>query len=100
MWVVQVRPALRSSNETLAASMALASCRRSTTESASVRAATSIPLRPMIIPACAVACQEWAAVPGTYVAAVKESVGTFQLTRSEEHTSELQSLRHLVCRLL
>src|SRR5258705_92487 len=23
-----------------------------------------------------------------------------QLTRSEEHTSELQSLRHLVCRLL
>src|ERR1039458_10716335 len=24
----------------------------------------------------------------------------YQLTRSEEHTSELQSLRHLVCRLL
>src|SRR5438045_5066497 len=24
----------------------------------------------------------------------------FQMTRSEEHTSELQSLRHLVCRLL
>src|SRR5258705_4302475 len=25
---------------------------------------------------------------------------TFEETRSEEHTSELQSLRHLVCRLL
>src|SRR5262245_63539592 len=25
---------------------------------------------------------------------------TIQLVRSEEHTSELQSLRHLVCRLL
>src|SRR5205814_8386755 len=27
-------------------------------------------------------------------------VGAAQVTRSEEHTSELQSLRHLVCRLL
>src|ERR1035438_10162740 len=26
--------------------------------------------------------------------------GTYQQWRSEEHTSELQSLRHLVCRLL
>src|SRR5262245_65306888 len=26
--------------------------------------------------------------------------GTFSKRRSEEHTSELQSLRHLVCRLL
>src|ERR1035441_11040305 len=26
--------------------------------------------------------------------------GIFLVTRSEEHTSELQSLRHLVCRLL
>src|SRR5437899_8405482 len=26
--------------------------------------------------------------------------GGWQLSRSEEHTSELQSLRHLVCRLL
>src|SRR5437899_6365784 len=26
--------------------------------------------------------------------------GTFEDVRSEEHTSELQSLRHLVCRLL
>src|ERR1039458_6388756 len=35
------------------------------------------------------------AIPaGTYVA------GTIDSIRSEEHTSELQSLRHLVCRLL
>src|ERR1039458_10687008 len=27
-------------------------------------------------------------------------LGRFSLDRSEEHTSELQSLRHLVCRLL
>src|SRR5262245_64568227 len=26
--------------------------------------------------------------------------GPYAMTRSEEHTSELQSLRHLVCRLL
>src|SRR5205814_3522917 len=30
----------------------------------------------------------------------KENDGWRSLTRSEEHTSELQSLRHLVCRLL
>src|SRR5437899_5570223 len=29
-----------------------------------------------------------------------QAPGTAFLTRSEEHTSELQSLRHLVCRLL
>src|SRR5262245_65024784 len=28
------------------------------------------------------------------------AVRAFELNRSEEHTSELQSLRHLVCRLL
>src|SRR5258705_2501972 len=28
------------------------------------------------------------------------AMGSLQLMRSEEHTSELQSLRHLVCRLL
>src|SRR5437899_12505444 len=36
--------------------------------------------------------------PGTRVGAV--AAGSCNLTRSEEHTSELQSLRHLVCRLL
>src|ERR1039458_7570446 len=30
----------------------------------------------------------------------KVSVSVDQITRSEEHTSQLQSLRHLVCRLL
>src|SRR5262245_63889369 len=32
--------------------------------------------------------------------AVSVAAGIAALTRSEEHTSELQSLRHLVCRLL
>src|SRR5947199_1488331 len=34
------------------------------------------------------------------LAAHVERLGRGQLHRSEEHTSELQSLRHLVCRLL
>src|SRR5437899_7094839 len=39
------------------------------------------------------------------LAAVQETLGALRLVkafrqRSEEHTSELQSLRHLVCRLL
>src|SRR5262245_18517451 len=33
-------------------------------------------------------------------AAATYRIDPFDLTRSEEHTSELQSLRHLVCRLL
>src|SRR2546425_8560280 len=33
-------------------------------------------------------------------AAVRRPTGTFRWTRSEEHTSELQSLAYLVCRLL
>src|SRR2546422_7193994 len=31
---------------------------------------------------------------------VEKDVGAFELPRSEEHTSELQSRLHLVCRLL
>src|SRR5262245_64246621 len=38
-------------------------------------------------------CQECQLTPGIAPIAVAQ-------TRSEEHTSELQSLRHLVCRLL
>src|SRR5205814_8793429 len=34
------------------------------------------------------------------VTSSSSSSGTTPLNRSEEHTSELQSLRHLVCRLL
>src|SRR5258705_2103803 len=37
---------------------------------------------------------------GVRTAARKRSSFAGQFTRSEEHTSELQSLRHLVCRLL
>src|ERR1035438_10578125 len=32
--------------------------------------------------------------------ALRQSLAAFHYYRSEEHTSELQSLRHLVCRLL
>src|SRR5438045_5420232 len=37
---------------------------------------------------------------GQWVALLSWSAGAYKLKRSEEHTSELQSLRHLVCRLL
>src|SRR5258705_1790034 len=40
----------------------------------------------------------WAAQPGALEAA--RATGYVIYLRSEEHTSELQSLRHLVCRLL
>src|SRR5437899_12827032 len=45
----------------------------------------------------------WAASPAGRSLRLCESVRTYATTcqtRSEEHTSELQSLRHLVCRLL
>src|SRR5205814_9044133 len=38
--------------------------------------------------------------PVEIVGALVLAVGFLMLSRSEEHTSELQSLRHLVCRLL
>src|SRR5262245_63103499 len=40
------------------------------------------------------------AAPAARVAAVPPSAAAGGTARSEEHTSELQSLRHLVCRLL
>src|SRR2546425_3046716 len=42
------------------------------------------------------------ALPGVAATHVRTwaNVGTFAATRSEEHTSELQSLAYLVCRLL
>src|SRR5262245_63136200 len=43
------------------------------------------------------ASQPWSAIPPPTRAATPASV---RGKRSEEHTSELQSLRHLVCRLL
>src|SRR5215831_5541114 len=48
--------------------------------SESVRAATSIPLRPIDVPAQAAACQVCAETPGTKVAADNPASGTFQLT--------------------
>src|SRR5262245_63337152 len=39
--------------------------------------------------------------PGTPTASEEQiTAGEMEVERSEEHTSELQSLRHLVCRLL
>src|SRR5258705_6089507 len=38
--------------------------------------------------------------PTFILEAVKHQLNSSLFTRSEEHTSELQSLRHLVCRLL
>src|SRR5437899_9807824 len=42
-------------------------------------------------------CQEMSQMMPTFALVAATSVAA---TRSEEHTSELQSLRHLVCRLL
>src|SRR5499426_4712439 len=42
----------------------------------------------------------WNILPGTASMVTSASCPIRTLTRSEEHTSELQSLRHLVCRLL
>src|SRR5690625_6741848 len=39
-------------------------------------------------------------LPGAAVALGDGRAGAFELLRSEEHTSELQSRGHLVCRLL
>src|SRR5471030_2957833 len=40
----------------------------------------------------------WESSPGCFCASARGPLDT--ATRSEEHTSELQSLRHIVCRLL
>src|SRR6056300_352938 len=47
---------------------------------ASVLAATIIPLDPILVPPAATACQLWAGVPGTQVAALNPAVGTAKLT--------------------
>src|SRR5262245_64658447 len=44
-------------------------------------------------------CPGWSGRPPGACAAARSS-GPTASSRSEEHTSELQSLRHLVCRLL
>ena len=45
-----------------------------------MRAASTIPLRPMVVPPAATACQECAVVPGTKQAVVNPAVGTTQET--------------------
>ena len=49
---------------------------RSQAVAASVRAARTIPLRPMVVPPAATACHECAEVPGTQQAVVNPAVGT------------------------
>src|ERR1039458_9997844 len=44
--------------------------------------------------------REYLAIITAYVPETDEWDSGFRIRRSEEHTSELQSLRHLVCRLL
>lgn len=53
---------------------------RSTADIASVLAAITMPLLPMVIPPAAMACHECEDVPGTQVAARMPPVGTTQLT--------------------
>src|SRR6516162_4875771 len=53
------------------------------TVSASVLAATTVPLSPILIPPAAVACQVWADVPGTQVAVLSVASGVTQLTSPE-----------------
>src|ERR1039458_5164704 len=48
----------------------------------------------------AVAKTKWPKVKATIRDGKVVTIRTKKLLRSEEHTSELQSLRHLVCRLL
>ena len=60
--------------------MCVGSLNRSIAVSAMLLAATIIPFTPIDVPPAATACQLWAGVPGTQVAAVSCTVGTFQLT--------------------
>src|SRR5437899_7209389 len=62
---------------------------RTTTVPPRIEAATPLPALPSIV-----------TVPSIIDSAVPQPALPRISTRSEEHTSELQSLRHLVCRLL
>src|SRR6266849_6629098 len=59
-----LRPARRSRCSAFAAASNCGSSNRSQAVAASVRAASTIPLRPIVVPPAATACQEWAGVPG------------------------------------
>src|SRR5215467_6096170 len=71
------------SNSALAAAISSGLFEICATVSASVLAATTAPLSPMLMPPAAVACQLWAAVPGTHVAVRREASGVTQLTSPE-----------------
>src|SRR5205814_2760404 len=58
-----------------------------------------LPSRPVRSPPTARWWSAWAKRSGTNALPTSNGKGTGSV-RSEEHTSELQSLRHLVCRLL
>src|SRR4051812_23417336 len=77
------------------------SVNRSTVVIAIDFAAMIIPLTPIVPPAQAVACQLWAGTPGTNVALVIDTVGTFQLTSArsvdELLTAPLRTGRTLSC---
>ena len=74
------RPASRRRCSVLAARRISGDWNRSQAVAASTRAARTIPLRPMVVPPAATACQEWAEVPGTQQAVVNPAVGTTQET--------------------
>src|SRR5262245_32893873 len=63
--------------------MCAGSVNRSSVVNAIDFAATIIPFTPIVPPAQAVACQLCAGTPGANVAAVNDTVGTFQLTSAK-----------------
>src|SRR5450759_2916950 len=73
-------PARRFSKLALAAATCFGSVKRSTAVSTSDLAATTMPLRPMLMPAQAADCQVCGGTPGTNVAAEIWAIGRVQLT--------------------
>ena len=67
-------------NSSLAAFIILGLSKSCIPVNARVFAATIIPLFPISVPPAATACQLWAGVPGTQVAALNPTVGTAKLT--------------------
>src|ERR1700722_19932337 len=78
--VLHLRPSSRLTNAARAAATSAGFSNNSMPATASVRAATTIPFRPMLVPAHAAACHVCADTPGTNVAVVNCAVGTTQLT--------------------
>src|ERR1035438_5024626 len=85
-------PARRFSKLALAAATCLGSVKRSTAVKTSDFAATTMPLRPMLMPAQAADCQLCAGTPGTNVAATISAIGTVQLTSPPIREEEVNAL--------